>query len=74
MRANIAAKIISTKANVPDMMLVKYKAAIKTAITNLIILSVEPMFFFIVYKLKLNKKLRLILRLSKVKVAKKRKQ
>jgi hypothetical protein len=41
------AAINKTRPNVPERMFVKYKTAITAAITNRIILSAEPMFFFI---------------------------
>jgi len=40
-----------TKAKVPLIVLVKYKTAIATAIKERIILSVEPMFFFMIQRI-----------------------
>ena len=44
---NTAARIINTSASVPLIKLVKYRTAIIAANINLMILSAEPMFFFI---------------------------
>lgn len=44
-----AAKIISTIPNIPVIICVKYRTAIIAAIINLITLSAEPMFFFIIF-------------------------
>lgn len=45
---NIPAKINKTIPKVPDITFVKYNTAIKMAISTLIILSVDPIFFFII--------------------------
>ena len=45
---NIPAKTNKIIPNVPETILVKYKTAIKTAITKRIILSMVPIFFFII--------------------------
>lgn len=42
-----SAKTPKTKATVPLIVFVKYSIAINTAIAMRIILSIEPMFFFI---------------------------
>lgn len=46
---NITASTSNTIPSVPVIMLVKYKIAITTAISVLIILSVVPMLFFIIF-------------------------
>jgi hypothetical protein len=47
-RKKIAATIIKMSPTVPVITFVKYKAAIAAAMTNLMIRSAPPMFFFIV--------------------------
>ena len=46
---NTTLRIIKTKPSVPVIIFVKYKNAIIAAIITLVILSTEPMFFFITY-------------------------
>jgi len=43
----IPAKINSIMASIPEITCVKYRTIIKAAITNLIVMSMVPMFFFI---------------------------
>ena len=51
--ANTIASTISTMPNVPVMVWVKYNAAKMIATITRIVLSVEPMFFIIVFKFRL---------------------
>jgi hypothetical protein len=46
----IAAKINRIIASVPEITCVKYKTITKAAITNLIVMSTVPMFFFMMIK------------------------
>jgi len=46
-RMKIPAKIKSTIASIPEMTCVKYNMITKAAISNLITMSMVPMFFFI---------------------------
>jgi hypothetical protein len=48
-RASTKAKMPNTMANVPEIVFVKYKTTIKIAINIRILLSVNPMFFFIIF-------------------------
>jgi hypothetical protein len=46
----IAAKIKRIIARIPEITCVKYRTITKAAITNLIVMSTVPMFFFIMFK------------------------
>jgi hypothetical protein len=50
--AKIIATTNNTSANVPEIIFIKYNTAIAMAIINRIVLSKEPMFFFIKRNLK----------------------
>jgi hypothetical protein len=46
-RIKIPAKISNIIASIPEIIFVKYRTMIMAAITNLIVMSMVPMFFFI---------------------------
>jgi hypothetical protein len=49
-RMKIPAKINKIIASVPEITCVKYRTITKAAISNLIVISMVPMFFFIRFK------------------------
>jgi hypothetical protein len=54
-RMKIPAKINSIMASVPEITCVKYRTMTKAAITNLMVISMIPMFFFIRFKFLVKK-------------------
>jgi len=54
-RIKIPAKINSTIARIPEITCVKYKTITRAAITNLMVMSIVPMFFFIRFKFLVKK-------------------
>jgi len=54
-RIKIPAKINSTIARIPEITFVKYRTITRAAITNLMVMSIVPMFFFIRFKFLVKK-------------------